>query len=329
MVDLIADYLRESKTFALNDLQAGFPGTPPERSIRWCLTVPAIWTDTDKQAMHQAAQKAGPISDDLADEDRLIWSSSPRRRPRTASSRTRGCRRRTRPGTRFMIVDAGGGTVDVTVHELGSGGWSEEAVPADGGRFGSMNLDRAFQQHLLDLLGPDAIRHFHSPSAVSVAESDGPWSGQLRMTTPSPGTVPSISPGTSSCWQASGGVPATARRRGDVSCLPLSRAATDAIFQKVVGRIVGVVYAPVRRTARDPPRRPVPCRRLRGFAHAPTADPGGGLRLREEGSRSRRSRPCRFCAERSLRPGPGPSSRLPQSASPPAPGFSPVPARRR
>ena len=32
---------------------------PVDNDIRWCLTVPAIWTDYSKEVMNQAAQYAG------------------------------------------------------------------------------------------------------------------------------------------------------------------------------------------------------------------------------------------------------------------------------
>ena len=43
------------------------------------------------------------------------------------------------PGTRYIVVDCGGGTVDMTVHEMeGKLGTLRELYKADGGPYGSM-----------------------------------------------------------------------------------------------------------------------------------------------------------------------------------------------
>ncbi len=197
--------------------------------------------------MHQAAQKAGLISDDPADEDRLILVLEPEAAALHCQQQDSGTGLSDlRPGTRFMIVDAGGGTVDVTVHELGTGGWLEEVVPADGGRFGSINLDRAFQQHLRDWLGPDAIRDFHSQAPLEWLKLMDRWELAKCAYDPTQPRDSSIDFPRELCDILAGRHPEVFRRlrdsqRGDVSCLLLSRAVMDAIFQKVVGQIVGVV----------------------------------------------------------------------------------------
>jgi molecular chaperone DnaK (HSP70) len=41
-------------------------------------------------------------------------------------------------GTRYIVVDCGGGTVDITVHELDSSGKLAELHKATGGPYGSI-----------------------------------------------------------------------------------------------------------------------------------------------------------------------------------------------
>ena len=41
-------------------------------------------------------------------------------------------------GTRYMIVDCGGGTTDITVHEVDSYGYLKEITRACGGPYGSL-----------------------------------------------------------------------------------------------------------------------------------------------------------------------------------------------
>ena len=58
VVKLVADYLRKLKEFALSELQGGMSGLLVERDIRWCLTIPAIWTDAEKRWM-RTRRRAG------------------------------------------------------------------------------------------------------------------------------------------------------------------------------------------------------------------------------------------------------------------------------
>ena len=47
---------------------------------------------------------------------------------------------------RYMVVDCGGGTVDITVHEMcDEGGKLKELFKATGGPFGSITVDDAFK----------------------------------------------------------------------------------------------------------------------------------------------------------------------------------------
>ena len=50
-------------------------------------------------------------------------------------------------GTRYLVVDCGGGTVDITVHELDDAGKLKELYKATGGPYGSLggsSVGRAF-----------------------------------------------------------------------------------------------------------------------------------------------------------------------------------------
>ena len=47
---------------------------------------------------------------------------------------------------RYMVVDCGGGTVDITVHEISNNaGQLKELFRATGGPFGSITVDEAFK----------------------------------------------------------------------------------------------------------------------------------------------------------------------------------------
>ena len=51
---------------------------------------------------------------------------------------------------RYMVVDCGGGTVDITVHEMANeAGQLKELFKATGGPFGSITVDEAFKVYLI------------------------------------------------------------------------------------------------------------------------------------------------------------------------------------
>ncbi|XP_052276645.1 heat shock 70 kDa protein 12A-like isoform X2 [Dreissena polymorpha] len=128
-----------------------------ETDIRWVLTVPAIWNDVSKQFMREAAEKAG-----IANESLLMALE-----PEAASlccryssmTSLKGSQKFMpfQPGTKYLIFDAGGGTVDITVHEVLQGGGLKELYAANGGDWGGTYVDRAFRVLLADIVGNDII----------------------------------------------------------------------------------------------------------------------------------------------------------------------------
>ncbi|XP_054766581.1 heat shock 70 kDa protein 12A-like isoform X1 [Lytechinus pictus] len=161
-------------------------GEVDPRDIRWVLTVPAIWKQPAKQFMRQAAYKAGLASPSRPDqllialepEAASIYIRKLRLRelaPEHQSQRQKWLRSSTgkitksnsqvsesiRHGTRYMVVDCGGGTVDITVHEVEEGlGTLKELHKAAGGRYGSVSIDQEFEQLLTDIFGQDFIEEF-------------------------------------------------------------------------------------------------------------------------------------------------------------------------
>ncbi|XP_054721285.1 uncharacterized protein LOC129231062 [Uloborus diversus] len=66
-------------------------------------------------------------------------------------------------GTQYMVVDCGGGTVDITVHELlDKQGTLKELQKASGGPYGSMGVDMEFEKLLRDIFGEDFFEQFKS-----------------------------------------------------------------------------------------------------------------------------------------------------------------------
>uniref|UniRef100_A0A8W8L3S8 Heat shock 70 kDa protein 12A n=1 Tax=Magallana gigas TaxID=29159 RepID=A0A8W8L3S8_MAGGI len=65
-------------------------------------------------------------------------------------------------GEKYMVVDAGGGTIDVTVHELKDDGSVKELHKASGGDWGGTKVDALFTSLLADVVGKDVMETFSS-----------------------------------------------------------------------------------------------------------------------------------------------------------------------
>lgn len=64
-------------------------------------------------------------------------------------------------GDRYMVADCGGGTVDLTVHQLEQPhGTLKELYKASGGPYGAVGVDLAFEQLLCRIFGEDFIAKF-------------------------------------------------------------------------------------------------------------------------------------------------------------------------
>ncbi|KAI9270319.1 hypothetical protein EDC94DRAFT_535585 [Helicostylum pulchrum] len=115
ITDVIADYLRMLHDHACAELSRGFAGNYNQSKFRYCLTVPAMWNDRAKGIMREAAIRA-----------ELVLRSDPPQRLTLISEPEAAalyCEKKADQfnlshGQRFMICDAGGGTVDLVVFEI-------------------------------------------------------------------------------------------------------------------------------------------------------------------------------------------------------------------
>ncbi|MFD9418018.1 hypothetical protein ACFWC9_25350 [Streptomyces goshikiensis] len=147
---LITLYLQRLYRRALEEAQRW--GYGPD-DIRWCVTVPAIWTDEQKQVMRDCAIRAGLPAED----GRLVLAIEPEAAAhyaRTSGVNVPGEQGQEdsdlqAPGCRFVVVDCGGGTVDLTSYENDAEGRMVETGIPTGGPYGSEAINRAFRERLL------------------------------------------------------------------------------------------------------------------------------------------------------------------------------------
>ncbi|XP_064603115.1 heat shock 70 kDa protein 12B-like [Liolophura sinensis] len=134
-----------------------------DSEIQYVLTVPAIWGEDAKQFMRKAAMQSDILGDQLAialePEAASIFCQS-----LLANSRSDDefCDAGdiSRNGSRYIVVDAGGGTVDTTVHEVMLSGDLKELHKASGGGWGGTQVDDQFTELLLKIFTVKVMKEF-------------------------------------------------------------------------------------------------------------------------------------------------------------------------
>ena len=172
VIDLIAKYIRLIKDEALKEIKNSTSGELKDKEIRWCLTIPAIWKDEDKDLMRRAAQKAGLIGSSDDEAERLFLVLEPEAAAIFCQEEDK---KALTPGTKIMIVDCGGGTVDITVHKVVKYGGLDEVAPGTGGPFGSMYVDKSFQDYLTEKLSAEMVKLFHDEEPLGYLRMMEEW----------------------------------------------------------------------------------------------------------------------------------------------------------
>ncbi|XP_023262718.1 heat shock 70 kDa protein 12A-like [Seriola lalandi dorsalis] len=146
-------YLKEN---ALTTISANTAGMKLIASdFTWVLTVPAIWDPSAKQFMREAATRAGIVT--KGTEDKLVIALEPeaasvwcKKLPAegfVTQNHNKDSLEQT-PGTQYIVVDCGGGTIDITVHEVLDGGALKELHKASGNNMGGQTVDKKFKEFL-------------------------------------------------------------------------------------------------------------------------------------------------------------------------------------
>ena len=152
------------------------------RDIQWIVTVPAIWDDAAKDKMLKWINKAGltdknipnhcilryepdcaslslkhqilnktvytnddQLFDGCDDIDNILMDTP---------GNTPGNNDTILSNKKYILIDSGGGTVDIACHQFFSDGVKELHHPS-GGAWGDINVDKAFIKILSDILGND------------------------------------------------------------------------------------------------------------------------------------------------------------------------------
>ncbi|KAK3099628.1 hypothetical protein FSP39_007193 [Pinctada imbricata] len=159
-IDVFAHAIRYLKKHLTDTLETRATGVL-DGDIHWVLTVPAIWDDPAKQFMREAAEMAGitcgQLTICLEPEAASMYCKY---LPIEKMSGTEDGFAAFRPGRKYLVLDAGGGTVDITVHEVQKDQTLKELDKASGGAWGGTRVDQSFKEMMEELVTPAIMEQF-------------------------------------------------------------------------------------------------------------------------------------------------------------------------
>ena len=174
---LAAIFLEKMRSTAMEEIsKSGYSSD----EVRWCLTIPAIWDDYQKQLMWEAAVDAG-LPDDEKRLQLVIEPEAAAYHARTSGVRTINASGRRASlmskGSRFLVADCGGGTVDITAYKTDAQNRLEEIGRECGGKFGSEYVNQAFLERVLArrLGSYDLIDRIGTESPASIIDLLDSW----------------------------------------------------------------------------------------------------------------------------------------------------------
>ncbi|KAF4532344.1 hypothetical protein B566_EDAN003647 [Ephemera danica] len=194
-LSVFAHALRHFRGLALRELRerCGDRRAPDTNTVRWVVTVPAMWRQPARQLIREAAYQAG-MCDETSAERLLVLLE-----PEAAAVQ---CREQILQEmmnnsisddsggglelpVRFLVADCGGGTVDITLHEMaGPGAALSELLPASGGPYGATGIDREFESLLDNVFGNELMAQFRSRRPAAHAELMASFEARKRGATP-------------------------------------------------------------------------------------------------------------------------------------------------
>ncbi|XRM48602.1 hypothetical protein ABZX51_011515 [Aspergillus tubingensis] len=147
-VDVVTDYLRCLREHTVDILKSKLGSSLDSTSLKFVITVPAIWSDKAKMTTMSCAEKAGFGE---ASKVRIVSEPEAAAIHSLRASSPHGLE----VGDTIVLCDAGGGTVDLitfTIMELSPNMRLKEEAPGTGSLCGSTFLNRRFEEMLNDRL---------------------------------------------------------------------------------------------------------------------------------------------------------------------------------
>ncbi|XP_071129000.1 heat shock 70 kDa protein 12A-like [Mytilus edulis] len=144
-----------------------------EDDIFWVVSVPSIWNDSAKQFMRESAEKVGIQGDKFI----MVYE------PEAASIYARllpvdkfvgnngaVILKAFDPGRKFIVVDAGGGTVDISAQQVLENGELKIIHRECGGPWGGECINKQFVNMLKELFGKEVMKQFKNKHGDDVLQ---------------------------------------------------------------------------------------------------------------------------------------------------------------
>uniref|UniRef100_A0A8B9HJB5 Heat shock protein family A (Hsp70) member 12A.2 n=1 Tax=Astyanax mexicanus TaxID=7994 RepID=A0A8B9HJB5_ASTMX len=140
----------------------------------WILTVPAIWSAAAKQFMREAATEAGLVTEShperliiaLEPEAASVWCKQLPSDGFMEGDLTEAEKIEQATGTQYMVVDCGGGTIDITVHEVLEGKRLKELHKVSGNNKGGQTVDKNYKSFLKDIFTEKVFNEFEENNPI-------------------------------------------------------------------------------------------------------------------------------------------------------------------
>ena len=178
---VVADYLRCMHSLFMERLRMKYGSTIAAENVGWYLTVPAMWSEAAKQTMRRAAVDAGLVTQaDSIERLSLVLE------PEAASlyACTTSAEFQLKDGDHYMIIDAGGGTVDIVCHQIvksNNGAESlREVMFGSGDSCGSTFVDEEFLRFLASKIGQETIDDARNQEPESFMQLMRGWEEMKR-----------------------------------------------------------------------------------------------------------------------------------------------------
>ncbi|XP_063400711.1 heat shock 70 kDa protein 12A-like isoform X1 [Mytilus trossulus] len=171
-IDVFSAIIKYFKKLLLEKAQKSYIDLT-DNDILWVITVPGIWDLKAKQFMRESAIQAGIPS------DQLILALEPeaaslycRKMPIFVEEKQDGDKTISQlpVGSKYIVLDQGGGTIDITVHEVIPEGNLKEIHQACGGVWGSNSINKEFNHFLCKVFGDDVMKTFQTDHPLDYFE---------------------------------------------------------------------------------------------------------------------------------------------------------------
>ncbi|XP_033762736.1 heat shock 70 kDa protein 12A-like [Pecten maximus] len=149
LIDVMADTIN----YLISQLRqkSAEHGVNNNGDIKWVLTVPSIWSDQAKQLMREATLKKIELEVDIV----LSYE------PEAAVIALKHMQKEFfQSGVKYMVIDAGGGMIDIVVHEVQDDGTLREVVASSGGDWGGTRVNDAFESLVETSVGKETFDQF-------------------------------------------------------------------------------------------------------------------------------------------------------------------------